>query len=231
VLLQRQFALADAELAFARAPLKVDLQTPVVLAQADDGRTVAAWRARGRGRVGVVLLSDSFKLVLAGLPERHAAWWVQLLDSVARTRQAVQPALPNAGRVGERSVACGLGDAAVLEVQDLAPVALGASDPNGCVAIYPTQAGWHTLVDGQTSLPWYVRAADAAPALRAGEDSRATSALAALPSPARNIAVAATFDRRLGFALWLLLAALLWLWERHLRHAEPQVGAAVDPVR
>ncbi len=232
VLLQRQFALADAELAFARAPLKVDLQTPVLLAQADDGRSVAAWRARGRGRVGVVLLSDSFKLVLAGLPERHAAWWVQLLDSVARTRQATPPALPDAGRVGERSVACGLGDAAVLEMQDRAPVALGAGDPNGCVAIYPTRAGWHTLVDDETSWPWYVRAADAAPALRAGDDWRATSALTALPSPTRNTAVATAFDRRLGFALWLLLAALLWLLERRLRHGNLQLSrtATVGPA-
>jgi hypothetical protein len=231
VLLQRQFALADAELAFARVPLKVELQTPVLLAQADDGRTVAAWRALGRGRVGVVLLSDSFKLVLAGLPDRHAAWWVQLLDSVARTRQAAEPALPSAGRVGERSVACGLGDAAVLQAQDLAPAPLGASDANGCVAIYPTLAGWHTLFDGERRWPWYVRAADDAPALRAGEDQIATRGLAALPSPVRNDAVAVAFDRRIGFALWLLVAAGLWLLERHLRHGELRAVTEGDSVR
>jgi len=48
------------------------------------GAPVASWRARGRGRVGVWTVTDSYALVLTGRSDRYGDLWSTLFSALAR---------------------------------------------------------------------------------------------------------------------------------------------------
>lgn len=188
------------------------------LLSADDGDTLAAWSARGQGRIGAVLLIDSFKLTLQGESGRYGALWGGLVGQLARPRaQAQAPPLPLQAWVDERQTLCGLSADAQLTGPDQQPQPLLIE--NGCAAVWPANAGWYRLILAGANWPFYVHAADDASGLRAARDGAAAQALvadagdllpAAVPTPQSKVPI----PRWPLLLAWLLLTAPIWWRER-----------------
>jgi len=197
------------------APLRADADSPIL----------GYWRARGRGRVGFVTLIDSYRLVLAGAPQRHGALWSRILGTLARATSAAPDAFTGGlSWVGERIELCGLADGARLRTPEGATLGLEVDPATGarrCAAYWPTQAGWYRLSanDDAEARPFAVFPNDSGHALRAEARRSATSALAA--SAARR-PEPSTAAHRPGspwpwLGVWLALATLVWWLERRQR--------------
>ena len=202
-----------------RRALSVQSADAVPLLRDAQGENVALWRALGRGRLAVWWLTDSYRLVLSGNGNRHSQLWSSTTATLARAH--AQDAPTQRGTLAwqdERTVFCGLSDNAMVQTPN------GDSDnlliePRGvnknCAAYWPSQAGWHALISGAHSLPFYVRKADEAKSLKAGAVHDATLRLA-------GQAHAATSNARIPvpgspwpfFAAWLFFSAILWGLER-----------------
>lgn len=203
--------------ALARQPVDVVGESAVPLLQAGDGTLRASWRALGQGRVGAWWLADSFRLVLSGDAQRHAALWASTVSTLARARAAAVPALPTDARVGERAVPCGLVEGASIESPSgdrvaLVPVARGGA--GACAAYWPAVPGWHVLHSGGADWPFHVRAAADAPGLAAAADARATRALVGGSEPASVAQQPVRLPRWPFLLAWLAVAGLLWWLER-----------------
>lgn len=186
------------------------------LLRADDGSTLAAWRAIGHGRVGLWWLADSFRLALAGDGTRHADLWASTFSTLARARAAHVPQLPLDARVDQRAVLCGVADGDRVEAADGAAVALvvaGGVTP-ACAAYWPATPGWHSLLAGAQRWPFHVRAAGEAPGLAAGANARATRALLGTSAPAAFSQQAVALPRWPFLLGWLVVVAVLWMLER-----------------
>ena len=190
--------------------------------RAPDGSPLAAWRARGQGRIGLWTLRDSYVLALAGRPDAHADLWSTLLSSLGRAAPADHPRLLGLARVGERAVVCGVSprdDAVPPE----GPSARLLIDPRSglerCAAFWPSRSGW-TLVGspGGRQTPLYVHPAGAAPSLRAHE--AATPPYTVPAGPRTDTGDRTPPGAPLTLAALLLLLAGLWFIERR-RRASP----------
>lgn len=184
------------------------------------GELLAAWRARGLGRVAVWAIADSYALVLAGQRERHFQWWSDAVTKVARAAPRFAPDLPPIARAGERMAICGLAGQPRVTAPDGRISRLALSGAGGCAAFWPAAAGLHTLIQpgqgGERSRPFYVYPAGALSAMTAADLRAATIALAAA---SRNAAATNTSGERSGsawpwFLGWLAVSALLWTLER-----------------
>ncbi len=203
---------------FTEAPVSVDATDAGTLLSADDGEVLAWQRTLGHGRVGLLRLVDSYRLQLIGEPARYGTLWAGLLSAVARPHAPPPPGpeLPPQSWVGERSVLCGLGDAAAVRAPGSNdPVALSV-DADGCVAYWPAQSGWQVLQSAGASWPFYVRAADDGAALRSARDQLATQLLAQkvlseLPPAAPHRVPVPRWPFLLA---WLMLALATWWAER-----------------
>jgi hypothetical protein len=207
----------------SRLPLRASGPAVRALLRDTDGRALGAWTPRGAGRVGILWLGDTFRLVLAGRARDHAALWSQLAGTLARARTAPPPwrvgeALP---RVGERVVLCADAAARVRGpdgrvIETLPQARAGAT----CIALWPTQPGWHeATTPAGGALAFHVLAPDDLPGVQARERGEATRALAG----ASPVAAAGTADGdaapgpRWPWALsWLLALAAGWALERRL---------------
>lgn len=209
-----------------RSRLQIDNPGGTSVLRDDRGQPLAGWRAHGRGRIGVWLPIDSYRLVLAGHADAHARLWADAVDAVARARLPATRVVPARIYRDERSVLCGLGDSArILQPGDAAPLRLAVDPRSGdrrCAAFWPTAAGWHRLLDStgtdtQNGTALLVLPDDADRALRAARTQQATAALAealrAAPAPAWADS-ATSAPRWLLFLLWLATTAALWWLER-----------------
>jgi hypothetical protein len=195
-----------------------DIATPGAIAMLRDasGNMLAAWRPRGRGRIGLWSVTDSYALVLSGAPEHYAALWSTLFSTLAREGEAAPPRLQDLARAGERAALCGLsGNATLLDGDRERRLAVDpASGPANCAAFWPQSDGWHLLRDAngrETAL--YVHPADAAPALAAAEKTRATLALTgALPADGEPQTTPG--PRWPWFTLLIVFLTALWWLER-----------------
>jgi hypothetical protein len=202
-----------------RPQLRIDNPSGKSVLHDGRGNALVAWRAHGRGRVGVWLPIDSYRLALAGHADLHARLWADAVNAVMRPRAAPTRGMPRQAYAGERVLLCDLGNPAhVLQPGDTTPVRLAIDPRSGqghCAAFWPRRAGWHRLVDGDSDIAFLVRARDADPVLRSARTRRATAALAAMspaavePAPAR-----ATLPRAVLFLLWLAATGGLWWFER-----------------
>lgn len=205
-----------------RRPLQIDGDLVQPLLRTAEGAVLGAWRPLQQGRLGVLWLTDSYRLQLHGQGAAHAALWQQLFSTLARPVQsdpAPQLISPAPWRVEQRVVWCGLDPArryqlhASDHVQQLLPDPAQAD----CAAAWPAQPGWQQLRDdkgGQWTL--YVHPADAAPAQLQRQQQEYTERLAqqsAQRTEPQDLIYAAGPAWPWWLA-WLLASALLWWLER-----------------
>jgi hypothetical protein len=169
--------------------------------------------------VGVLWLTDSHRLALAGFAGEHARLWSALASVLARPRPQQEPLLHGAEfRPQERMLVCRIGeDARMLSADGVAVRLVRDAEGawRGCAAFWPQQSGWHTLASGDTRLPFYVRAPDDGAALRRQTIRQATSALVSGHQRGdRNASVPVPGSPWPFFIAWLCLSAALWLLER-----------------
>jgi hypothetical protein len=212
--LDRQLGLRD-PLPLTAAPAKFATGAQAFI-RSDDGDALAAWSARGQGRIGALLLIDSFKLSLQGEGGRYGGLWAGIVGQLARPRAQIQPpALPLQAWVGERQTLCEFGDETHLF--DAAQKELSLLVEHGCAAFWPELSGWYRLRTTTDVWPFYVRAADDALGLRAARDAAATQALVADASTLGDAPAAqgtVPMPRWPFFIAWLVLATLCWWRER-----------------
>lgn len=216
VALARRFDLGDGAAPFTRQPIAVASADAAPLLSADDGTPLALWRSEGHGRIGLWWLADSWRLALDGDRARHAGLWSDVFGTLSRAKGTPAPQLPRMARVDQRAVLCGIAAGADVEAPAGERSALLVdADPlrSGCAAYWPAQAGWHSLLIGETRWPFYARAPGEASALAAAADLRATRDLVGAAAGER-----ATRPRPLPrwpfFLGFVFAAALLWLLER-----------------
>lgn len=218
----------DALPPITRSPLQVSADDAVIALADAGGTPLSVWRARGRGRVGVATLDDSYRLALAGRRDAHGELWSRLVSVLARG--VPQPPVPTLDLAppGERTVVCGLRAGAHVLAPDSGDTRLLVDPHTGaaaCAGFWATTAGWHRLVLGDTELAFRIPTAGEAPAMQAQELREATASLAGA-APARTAGVATEIPgpRWPWFLGWLLLTGLLW-WLERSRHGLRAVAA------
>ncbi|MDR0183871.1 carboxypeptidase regulatory-like domain-containing protein [Lysobacter arvi] len=202
-----------------RRDAKIGASDGVPLLRDANGATLGLWRAHGRGRVGVWVLTDTFRLVLAGRDDRHAQLWSDALAMLSRARSRASFDIDADAWEGQRMSLRGVQDGASVVAPGGTVHAL-MRDPaaRGCAAFWPRAGGWHRLRSGDREQAFFVRARDAAPALRVQAMRDATWRLAA-SSHAATDATASQAPRRPGerwpwWLAWLVASAALWWFER-----------------
>lgn len=217
----------DENPALARRALKLGGIDTTPLLRDADGPVLAVWRAEQRGRIAVWSVTDSYALVLSGQGPRHAELWSGAFATLARARTDSAPRIDPRPREQQRLAACGFtGKSRVLAPDGRTIMLLpdpGAGDPT-CAAYWPQQPGWHSLLQTdaearESSWPFFVYAADAAPGLHAAELRDSTLRLQATAvSDAGKSGAAETRERRGSswpwFLAWLVSVGLLWWLER-----------------
>jgi hypothetical protein len=194
----------------------------VPLAVTKDGQPLAAWRARGQGRVALWTVADSYALVLTGRADRHGELWSELFATVARPGEAAGVHVEGLVRAGQRVALCGATETLRVIEPDGAtrrPLADPRAAPGACAAYWPAGPGWRTVVDGDRRSALYVQPADAAPSLAQAQARAATQALVetAAAGPARAARHAPGSPWPWAAGLLAVLGALWWLERRSPR--------------
>jgi len=202
-----------------RRPISVQVASAQTVFADSNGQPLAVWRPVGQGRVGVVWLTDSYRLSLSGFPEVYARLWSALAKAVARPH-AVDHPLSDEGlrHPDQRTVFCRLQTGAQVTAPggkktDL--VAMPSTMQGQCAGFWPTVSGWHRLENGPSQQAFYVHPANQGQALDRQGVQQATRKLAASAGKAPD-------DRQISvpgrhwpyFLAWLALTCLLWLLER-----------------
>ena len=210
--------------ALTRAPLRITAIDGSTLSSDARGTPLATWRALDAGRIGIVTLDCSFRLVLAGHGDRYGELWGTLFSTLARARGVPAPTIEGDPRAGQRVVLCGVRERAEVDAPDGRTVAVvidPASGARACAGFWPRLPGWHVLrtpapaqAGGERRVPFHVRATDEATGLQAAAVREATQRLAANGAPAKAGVSSAPGLRWPWFLAWLLLSAALWWFER-----------------
>ena len=198
---------------FTRRPLLVKAPDSVSLLQAADGSDLARWRAMGQGRIGIILLLDSFRMPLDGDREGYGTLWSNVFRTLGRARAEAGVQLPRFARLHERSVICGLQPGAeIVDADGTSHELLVGSDANSCAAWWPARAGWHELTLAARRFPIHVLEQGEAVTLQRMATREATLALV------REAPLAQGYSRELPrwpfFLFWLCVSALVWWTER-----------------
>ena len=203
-----------------RRPLRVSSSDGVTLLQDDSNNPLALWRAEGRGRIALFWLTDTYKLVLNADSNRHGQIWQDAVSTLARTRHEKLIYLRDRNsRINERIVLCNIAVKTYVqepnaEITYLIPDTSIAVNKN-CAAFWPRVSGWHTVVTNKYESPFYVRDSNDAIGLKANAIREATMLVTAKQSTEKNInRIPVPGSRWPWFWGWLLVTALLWLWER-----------------
>lgn len=139
---------------------------------------LASWRARGRGRVGVWTVTDSYALVLTGNSDRYGELWSPLFSDLARAGNTNRATVTEIPRAGTRFAICGLSGKATVTGPDgqVQPLLVDpATGDQACAGVWPQVSGWHLVRDGrgrETNL--FVQPADATPSLVEAANRSAT---------------------------------------------------------
>lgn len=202
-----------------RRPLRIESRDAVVLLRDDTHIPLAIWRAEGRGRIGLIWLTDGYKLVLNGDSSRHGQIWRDTVSSLARPKSNETAYLRDRNsRVNERTVVCNISARTyvwdtIAEITYLIPDHTGANQ--NCATYWPRRSGWHVVIKNAQQLPFYVRDNTEAIGLKSNAIREATLLLTAKHSTG-------TSSNRIPvpgspwpwFFGWLFTTALLWLLER-----------------
>ncbi|PSM12962.1 hypothetical protein [Stenotrophomonas maltophilia] len=185
-----------------------------------DGKAVGGWRAAGKGRIGLLPITDSWRWVLAGRDDRHGELWSGVVATLARA-QGSGDALWSPQPIswaGERQALCGVqaplqalnprGDSVPLIVD-------GATSALRCAGWWPRGAGWQRLQHGDSIVWRYAFDPKDAPALHRQAMIDATTQALARSTPANAQATQPVAGSRWPWWLaFVLCAALLWWLER-----------------
>ncbi|WP_127563253.1 hypothetical protein [Stenotrophomonas indicatrix] len=190
------------------------------LLQDRDGKPIGGWRAVGKGRIGVLPITDSWRWVLAGREDRHGELWSTVFASLARAQPGTEGPWSTQALAwaGERQSLCGVqaplrafdgrGDGVPLIVDSIAGTAR-------CAGWWPRQAGWQRLQHGDRTQWRYVFDPKQAPALHRQAMIEATTQRLAAAAPAT-----AQAEQRVPGPRWpwwlafVMCASLLWWLER-----------------
>jgi hypothetical protein len=145
------------------------------LLQDGTGKAVGGWRAAGKGRIGLLPITDSWRWVLAGRDDRHGELWSSVVATLARAQgsgDALWSPQPLSW-AGERQALCGV--QAPLQVfnarGDSVPLIVdGATSALRCAGWWPREAGWQRLQHGDTRLALCVRPEGRTCTASAGDD-------------------------------------------------------------
>ncbi|WP_329839657.1 hypothetical protein [Stenotrophomonas geniculata] len=184
------------------------------------GNAIGGWRAVGRGRIGLLPLTDSWRWVLAGRDDRHGELWSSVVATLARA-QSSDDALWSPQPIswaGERQALCGVqaplqifnkrGDAVPLIVD-------GATSALRCAGWWPREAGWQRLQRGDSVVWRYVFDPKDAPTLhRQAMIDATTQALAASTPADASVMQPVPGSRWPWWLAFVLCASLLWWLER-----------------
>lgn len=212
---------ADALPSLSRSGPGIEAIDGVPLLADATGTSLGAWRAYGRGRVGVLTLTDSYRLVLAGHEQVHGEVWSDAFTTLARPAAATPAVDIDAAAPGQRSVICGVGDGANVELPNGRRVALHIDPTSGadrCAGFWAEAAGWHRLHSAGVTMPFHVRDAASAPGLAAHAQRESTQSLVAA-TPASTVGRERQHALQPGprwpwFIAWLLLTTVAWWFER-----------------
>lgn len=204
--------------------LKLSDVTPLL--HDDKGMAVGGHRALGRGRIALLPITDTYRLVLAGRSDRHAELWSGVLASVARPLPAadaprVETTTPWAG---ERVALCQLRESAQVRAPDgtLIPLRVDpASGAEQCAGYWPNQPGWHQLQQGEDRHAFYVFDPASAQPLYRQQLRDATAQRLATGAAAASAGVVETPGARWPWLLAFVLAAGLLWWLERRRVAAP----------
>lgn len=201
----------------ARQPLRIDTSNAGAWLHDNKGLPLAAWRALGRGRIGVWLPMDTFQFVLTGRDDLHAMLWSEAIANVARARSADELPVPVEAREGTRIALCELAEGA-----SVAPAGLPANplliDPatgsTRCAGFWPAMPGWYTLSSGKANAHFYVRGPGEVPGIAARQMREATALLTLGANRGKAAMATGPGSRWPWFFAWLLVSAALWWLER-----------------
>lgn len=186
----------------------------------DKGTSVGGYRALGRGRVALLPVTDSYRLVLAGRDDRHAELWSSVLASIARALPAAEAPRIDAITpwAGERMALCHLQATAQVRAPDGAFIPLRIDPASGaehCAGYWPAQAGWHQLQQGENRHTFYVFDPATARPLHRQQLREATAQRLAGGTATASVGLVETPGARWPWLLAFVLAAgLLWWLER-----------------
>jgi len=184
------------------------------------GKTLGGWRSVGKGRIGLLPVTDSWRWVLAGRDDRHGELWSGVVAMLARAQSGTDALWsPQAQAwLGERVALCGV--QAPLQAFDAkgagVPLVVDAATSSmRCAGWWPQAAGWQRLQQGDTTVWRYVFDAKAAAVLHRQSMSDATTQALAAAMPASNAAMQPVPGPRWPWWLaFVLCASLLWWLER-----------------
>ncbi|WMJ71174.1 hypothetical protein [Stenotrophomonas sp. 24(2023)] len=184
------------------------------------GKALGGWRSAGKGRIGLLPITDSWRWVLAGRDDRHGELWSDVIAALARAQPAtggLWSPQPQAW-AGERVVLCGV--QAPLQAFDASGAGMplvvdGASSSLRCAGWWPREAGWQRLQQGDTTTWRYVFDPKDAPALhRQAMIDTTTQALATTTAGSTPVMQAVPGSRWPWWLAFVLCASLLWWLER-----------------
>lgn len=215
-----------------RRPISVQADSGQSVFADSNGQPLALWRSVGQGRVGVLWLTDSYRLSLAGFPEVYARVWSAMAKALARPQRVDHP-MPSDGLLhpDQRAVFCPLETDAKVIAPDgkKSRLVVEALPMQGqCAGFWPTASGWHHLENGPSQQAFFVHPASQGLALDRQRLQQATRQLAAMSRKAAASRQIAIPGRHWPFFLaWLTITCLMWLFERsrwgmHRNPVEPQ---------
>lgn len=190
------------------------------------GAPLGAWRASGRGRIGLWPVTDLYALALAGAADRHAAMWSRLFAALARAGSGTPARVT--GSPGGRLALCDLRlPATVLDPAGATTTLLADPAAQGCAGFWPRVSGWHSVTSGGKA--WRFHVGMPGRAMVAAETRAAMLQLQARPAspPGATNDEGARGPSWPPFAGWLLVSTLLWWLERR-RTRRDETGAGPD---
>lgn len=198
------------------------LQTPDSNALLRDraSHALGGWHSVGKGRIGLLPITDSWRWVLAGRDDRHGELWSGVFATLARAQtgtDALWSPQPQAW-AGERVALCGV--QAPLQAFDAkgtgVPLVVdGATSSLRCAGWWPRAAGWQRLQHGETTVWRYVfEAKEAAVLHRQAMIDATTQALATATPAGGRVMQPVPGPRWPWWLAFVLCAALLWWLER-----------------
>lgn len=230
-------------------PIVVRGDRHVVAWQDDDARALATRYSLGQGRIGVLWLTDSFRLHTRGDAARHATLWSTLATRLARPRGQPETQLPARAVIGQRAVICRPQGELRVKSPDAEMIGLQRDPDNpDCAAFWPRTVGWHRVLaeadvgasgastasppdsNGPSDEPdgeepaFYVFDPRSIDSLLAAQRHAATRARVNRDDPPAQSRASREPLRAAVLLGWLILIATSWWGERRARRA-PQARA------